>query len=288
MGKVAIMTDSNSGITQEEAKGLGMFVLPMPFIINGEEFLEGAGLTHDMFFEKQIADADIKTSQPSPASVTDMWDDILKEYDEVVHIPMASGLSESCNTAKMLAGDYEGKVYVVDNKRILITQRRSVLDAVELAKKGISGAQIKKHLEQDSSNSGIYFMVNTMKYLKKGGRVTPAAALIGSMLNIKPVLTFQGGKIDRHAKPRGVTQAKKAIIDAVKSDFEKYGFTPDNVWLDMTYTYDLDAHLAFEKEVKAEFPGFEIVSKPISLSIATHIGPGVIAIGYTKKMDFKG
>jgi len=286
MSKVAIMTDSNSGITQEEAKVLGLRVLPMPFIINGEEFFEGVGLTNDMFYEKQIADADITTSQPSPASVTDMWDELLKEYDEVVHIPMASGLSESCNTAKMLAEDYDGKVHVADNKRILITQRRSVFDAVELAKKGLSGAQIKKYLEEDSSNSGIYFMVNTMKYLKKGGRVTPAAALIGTVLGIKPVLTFQGGKIDRHAKPRGTAQAKKAIIDAVKADLEKRGLSsPDKVWLDMTYSYDLDAHLEFEKEVKAAFPGYEVSYTALSLSIATHIGPGVIALGYTKKMD---
>jgi len=285
MSKIAIMTDSNSGITQEEGKRLGIRILPMPFIINGEEFFDGAGLTHDMFYEKQMADADITTSQPSPASVTDMWDELLKEYDEVVHIPMASGLSESCNTARMLAEDYNGKVHVANNKRILITQRRSVLDAVELAKKGLSGMEIKDYLEKDSPNSAIYLMVNTMKYLKKGGRVSPAAALIGTVLGIKPVLTFKGEKIDRHAKARGVAQAKKTIIEAVKTDLEARGIASnDKVWLDMTYSYDLNAHLEFEKEVKAAFPGFEIYFTPLSLSIATHIGPGVLALGYTKKM----
>ena len=288
MSKVAIMTDSNSSITQDEARALGVSVLPMPFIIDGKEFFEGEGFTHDMFYEKQLADSDIKTSQPSPGSVVDMWDSLLKEYDEVVHIPMASGLSESCNTAKMLAQDYNGKVHVVDNKRILITQRRSVLDAVELSKRGKSGDEIKKYLEKDGPNSGIYLMVNTMKYLKKGGRVSPAAALIGTLLNIKPVLTFKGEKIDRHAKARGVAQAKKEIIDAVKADLAAMfpsGVSPDKVWLEMAYSYDLNAHEEFQKEVEAAFPGYPIYVAPLSLSIATHTGPGVIALAYTKKMD---
>lgn len=291
MSKVAIMTDSNSGIAPQEAKELGISILPMPVLIDGKEYFEGLDLTHEKFYELQIGGADIKTSQPSPASVTDMWDKLLEECDEVVHIPMASGLSESCNTAKMLAQDYDGKVHVVDNCRILVSQRRSALDAAELAKKGVSGAEIKKYLEDDKSNSGIYLMVDTMKYLKKGGRVSPAAALIGTVLNIKPVLKFIGVKIDSHAKARGTANAKAEIITATRAQLsEKFaGLSPDDLWMDMAYSYDRDAHNAFQRQVEEAFPEFKgkIHVAPISLSIATHTGPGVVAVSVTKKLDYK-
>jgi len=288
MSKVAIMTDSNSGITPLEAKEQGICILPMPFIIDGKEYLDGEGLTHDMFYEMQIGGADIKTSQPSPASVTDMWDNLLKEYDEVVHIPMASGLSESCSTAKMLAQDYEGKVHVADARRILVTQRHAALDAATLAKAGKSGVEIKEYIESVCFDSCIYLAVDTMKYLKKGGRVSPAAALIGTVLNIKPVLKFVGEKIDRHAKARGTAKARGEIIAAIKNELAtKFAdCTHDKVHMDMAYSHDIDAHNEFQKEVEAAFPEFKgnIHVAPLSLSIATHTGPGVVAVTLTKKL----
>jgi DegV family protein with EDD domain len=290
MPKTAIVTDSNSGITQEQAKELGLYVIPMPFFVDGKEYLEGIELTHEMFYQKQEAGADIKTSQPSPASVTDTWDKLLNEHDEVVYIPMSSALSTSCNTARMLAGDYDGKVQVVDNGRISVTLRQAVLDAAELAHMGVSAVQIKEYSEKERLNSSIYLMVNTMTYLKKGGRVTPAAAMIGSVLNIKPVLSINGEKLDKFAKPRGVKQAKQIIIDAVKTDlstrFSAFS-SPDKMHLQMAYTRDLEPHLEFKKEVEAEFPGYPIRFDPVPLSIATHIGPGVIALTCTKKLDYK-
>jgi DegV family protein with EDD domain len=286
------MTDSNSGITQEQAKGFGVYVIPMPFIINGTEFLEGVGLTHEMFYEMQESGAAIKTSQPSPAAVTEMWDTLLADYGEVVYFPMSSGLSTSCATARMLAEDYGGKVQVVDNGRISVTLRQSVLDAAALAESGLSALEIKDYSEREKSFSSIYLMVNTMKYLKQGGRVTPAAAMIGSVLNIKPVLSINGDKLDRYAKPRGVKQAKQVIVDAIKHDlatrFAAFS-APEKMWLQMAYTRDIEPHMMFLKEAEAEFPGYAPIHyDPVPLSIATHIGPGVLSITCTKKLDYMG
>jgi len=290
MSKIAIMTDSNSGISQKLAPQAGVHVLPMPFIIDGKEHYEGMGLTRKMFYEKQVGGADIVTSQPSQAAVLDMWDALLKEHDQVVHIPMSSSLSESCNTAKMLAREYEGRVQVVDNARISVSQRQSVLDAVELAKRGKNAAEIKKILEHDKLNASIYLMVDTMTYLKKGGRVTPAAALIGTVLNIKPVLAFQGGKIDRFGKARGAAQAKAMIIDAIKMDMKTRfakSATPSKMWLAMIYSGGKTAIEVFRKEVEAAFPDFPIhVVDPVSLSVATHTGPGMVALACIKKMEY--
>ena len=221
MKKVAIATDSNSGITQKKAKELGISVVPMPFFIDDELYFEDITLTQEQFYEKLQSDCTITTSQPSPADVTDLWDKLLKEYDQVVYIPMSSGLSNSCETAIILSGDYEGKVFVVDNHRISVTLKRSVLDAIELSKQGKSGEEIKKILEDTKHEASIYITVDTLKYLKQGGRITPAAAAIGTVLNIKPILQLQGEKLDSFAKARGFKQGKNLMLDAMGKDINE-------------------------------------------------------------------
>ncbi len=289
MSKVIIMTDSNSGITQTQAKEMGVVVLPMPFYINEEMFYEDIDLSQEQFYEKLQAGGDIKTSMPLVGDVTDKWDELLKEYDEVVYIPMSSGLSSSCETAYMLSQDYDGKVEVVNNQRISVTMRQSVIDAKNLAETGKSAKEIKDILEAAKFDSSIYIMVDTLTYLKKGGRITPAAAALGTLLKLKPVLQIQGEKLDAFAKARTVKQAKNIMIEAMKSDFEKRFDSADgkNINLEMAYTHDLEAALAFKEEVQAAFPENEIVLNPLSLSVSCHIGPGALAIACSKKIDIK-
>ena len=286
MSKVRIITDSNSGITVEEARELGVTVLPMPFSINEEMYFEQESLTHEQFYEELAAGKDIMTTQPSPGQVMGIWDEALKEYDEIVYIPMSSGLSGSYQTAAMLAEDYEGKVHVVNNQRISVTQRQSVLDALRLLKAGKRAKEIKDILEEDKFNSSIYLMVDTLVYLKKGGRITPAAAALGTLLKLKPVLQIQGERLDAFAKARTVSQAKSIIINAVKSDIDKRfgGLSKENISLHMAYAHDLDRILEFKEEVLKEFPGYDINLYPLSLSVATHIGPGCIALAVTKNL----
>ena len=271
MGKVAIITDSNSGITQKQGKELGIFVLPMPFMINDETFFEDIDLTQEEFYEKLETGANVVTSQPSPESVLNLWKEVLGEYDEIVHIPMSSGLSGSCQSAMMLAEDFEGKVQVVNNQRISVTQRQSALDALSLAGKGMGAAQIKDFLEKDKFNSSIYIMLDTLYYLKKGGRITPAAAAIGTLLKLKPVLQIQGEKLDAFAKARTAGQGKTTMINASRSDMENRfgGAASDNIWLQVAYTKDREAALAFKEELLSEFPGFPIQVDPLSLSVAS-------------------
>lgn len=289
MSKVIIMTDSNSGITQTQAKEMGVVVLPMPFYINEEMFYEDIDLSQEQFYEKLQAGGDIKTSMPLVGDVTDKWDELLKEYDEVVYIPMSSGLSSSCETAYMLSQDYDGKVEVVNNQRISVTMRQSVIDAKNLAEAGKSAKEIKDILEAAKFDSSIYIMVDTLTYLKKGGRITPAAAALGTLLKLKPVLQIQGEKLDAFAKARTVKQAKNIMIEAMKSDFGKRFDSADgrNINLEMAYTHDLEAALAFKEEVQAAFPENEIVLNPLSLSVSCHIGPGALAIACSKKIDIK-
>lgn len=289
MSKVIIMTDSNSGITQTQAKEMGVVVIPMPFYINEEMFYEDIDLSQEQFYEKLQAGGDIKTSMPLVGDVTDKWDELLKEYDEVVYIPMSSGLSSSCETAYMLSQDYDGKVEVVNNQRISVTMRQSVIDAKNLAEAGKSAKEIKDILEAAKFDSSIYIMVDTLTYLKKGGRITPAAAALGTLLKLKPVLQIQGEKLDAFAKARTVKQAKNIMIEAMKSDFEKRFDSADgrNINLEMAYTHDLEAALAFKEEVQAAFPENEIVLNPLSLSVSCHIGPGALAIACSKKIDIK-
>ena len=286
MSKIAIVTDSNSGITQTQAKELGITVMPMPFFINNETYYEDVDLTQEEFYRKLSEDETISTSMPLVGNVTDTWDELLQEFDEVVCIPMSSGLSGTCETAMMLAQDYDGRVHVVDNQRISVTQRQSVLDARELAAKGYTAAQIKEILEREKLESSIYIMVDTLYYLKKGGRITPAAAALGTLLKLKPVLQIQGDKLDSFAKARTVKQAKKMMIDAMRNDFDHRFNDPEgkNIYLEMAYTHNLEDAEAFKKEVEAEFPGMEIVLNPLSLSVSCHIGPGALAIACSKKI----
>lgn len=284
--KIAIVTDSNSGITQAEGKQLGIVVLPMPFMINEETFYEDITLTQTEFYEKLESGVNVVTSQPSPKSVLELWDKLLSEYDEIVHIPMSSGLSGSCQSAMMLSEDYDGKVQVVNNQRISVTQRQSALDAKMLAERGMDATQIKEFLEKDKFNSSIYIMLDTLYYLKKGGRITPAAAAIGTMLRLKPVLQIQGEKLDAFAKARTVNQGKSIMISAIRNDMETRfgGASADNIWLEIAYTKNTDTAIQFMEELKKEFPGFDIIYNPLSLSVACHIGPGALAVACCKKI----
>lgn len=284
--KVAIVTDSNSGIIQEQAKELGVFVLPMPFMIDEVSYFEDIDLDQKGFYEKLEGGADVITSQPSPDSVLTLWKEILENYEEIVHIPMSSGLSGSCQSAMMLAEDFDGKVQVVNNQRISVTQRQSALDAVMLKERGMNAVQIKEALEADKFNSSIYIMLDTLYYLKKGGRITPAAAAIGTLLKLKPVLQIQGEKLDAFAKARTTGQGKSIMLNAIRNDMETRfgGATADNIWLEVAYTKNEQAAEQFVQEIQKEFPGFDIVCNPLSLSVACHIGPGALAIACCKKM----
>ena len=288
MGKIAIVTDSNSGITQKEGKELGISVIPMPFYINDELYFEDITLTQEEFYQKLDEDADIKTSQPAPGDVLDLWEKLLEDHDEIVHIAMSSGLSSSCATAAMLADDYDGKVQVVDNQRISVTQRQSVADAMKLAEEGKSAKEIKDILEADKLDSGIFIMVDTLKYLKKGGRVTSAGAAIGTVLGIKPVLQIHGEKLDAFAKTRGVKQAKKKMIAAVRKELEERfpdGDFAKHAYLQSAYTKDKEAALKWKEELMSEFPEMEFHQDPLSLSVACHIGAGALAVAWTHKIE---
>lgn len=280
------MTDSNSGITQAQGRELGIFVLPMPFMINEETFFEDISLTQEAFYEKLEAGANVITSQPSPEAVLNLWKEILAEYDEIVHIPMSSGLSGSCQSAMMLAEDFDGKVQVVNNQRISVTQRQAALDAKQLSNKGKNAVEVKEFLENDKFNSSIYIMLDTLYYLKKGGRITPAAAAIGTILKLKPVLTIQGDKLDAFAKARTASQGKAMMINAIRSDMENRfgGANKENIWLQIAYTKDIEAAAQFKEELLKEFPGFDIHMDPLSLSVSCHIGPGALAVACCKKV----
>ena len=289
MGKIAIVTDSNSGITQAQAEELGVYVIPMPFYINEKMYLEGVTLTQEEFYEKLKKDETISTSQPSPADLCDLWDKLLRDYEEIVHIPMSSGLSASCSTAMGLARDYDGKVQVVDNQRISVTMQQSVMDAKHLVAAGKSAAQIKEILEKEALESSIYLMVDTLKYLKKGGRITPSAALLGSALNLKPILQIQGDKLDAYKKVRGVKAAKKNMLEAMKKDvegrFSDY-VTKGQLKLHVAYTTDEETARQWKEEVQSVFPDIAISRMdPLSFSVTCHTGPGVLAIAASHVLD---
>ena len=284
MGKIAIVTDSNSGITQAQGKELGIHVIPMPFYINEELFFEDITLTQDEFYQKLAEDAEISTSQPSPADVIDLWEELLKDYDEIIHIPMSSSLSSSCETAMMLAKEFEGKVHVIDNQRISITMRQSVLDAIEMVEMGLNASQIEEVLMKEKLEAAIYITVDTLKYLKKGGRVTPAAAALGTVLNLKPVLQIQGGKLDSYAKVRGMKAAKKSMIEAMKNELEGR-FAGKQMHLQIAHTCSDDVAQKWKGELEAAFPGFDIHVGRLSLSVSCHIGPGALAVACCKKFE---
>lgn len=284
--KIAIAADSNSGITQREAEELGIHVLPMPFMINGTVYYEGINLTSEEFYRKMEEGADITTSQPSPKDVTEVWDRLLEEHDEVVYIPMSSGLSGSCQTALMLAEDYDGRVHVVNNQRISVTQRQSALDARDLAAKGYTGAGIREILERVKFESTIYITVDTLKYLKKGGRITPAAAALGTLLKIKPVLTIQGEKLDAFSKARTMKQAKTTMLSALAHDLEERlsDKSAEHTYLQVAHTCSQEAAKELEETVRELYPGASVYGASLSLSIGCHIGPGALAVACTRKL----
>lgn len=292
MKKIAIMTDSNSGITQSQGKEMGICVLPMPFMIDEKTYLEDISLNQVQFYEFLKGGSDVCTSQPSPETVMETFDELLKEYDQIVHIPMSSGLSGSYQTAYMLSQEdtYMDKVFVVNNQRISVTQRQSVVDAMNLAKKGYDGKEIKDILEKDKFESSIYIMLDTLYYLKKGGRITPAAAALGTLLKLKPVLQIQGEKLDSFAKARTSNQGKNIMISAIKSDIEKrFGGldekAKERVTLHIAYSYDEVESKKWLDEVKEAFPGYRITIDPLSLSVACHIGPGALAVAVSRDLE---
>ena len=285
MSRVAIVTDSNSGITQKRGKELGIYVLPMPFFIDEKIYYEDITLTQEEFYKRLGADSDISTSQPSPASVMELWEEVLKDYDELVCIPMSSGLSSTCSTAMSIADEYKGRVQVVDNQRISVTQEQSVYDAMHLRDQGMSAARIKEILELEKMQASIYITVDTLKYLKKGGRVTPAAAAIGTVLNLKPVLQIQGEKLDAFAKARGWKSAKKTVLGAIEKDLsERFAGVKDQMVLGMAYTCTKEEASLWKQEIMDRFPGYDIIEGPLSLSVACHIGPGAMAVTCMKRV----
>ena len=287
MGKVAIVTDSNSGITQDLARDLGVSVIPMPFYINEKLYLEGITLSQEEFYERLKNEESISTSQPGPADVCGLWNTLLESYDQIVHIPMSSGLSASCDTASGLAREYDGKVQVVDNQRISVTQKQSVLDALTLRDAGRDALQIRQVLEEQKLDSSIYITLETLKYLKKGGRITPAAAAIGTVLNLKPVLQIQGEKLDAFAKVRGKKQARRTMLKAMKADFDgRFAQFVQNgeMCLQAAYTGNPEEAEEWKQEMQEAFPGMEIHMDPLSLSVACHIGYGSLAIACSKKV----
>lgn len=288
--KVAVMTDSNSGLSQQEGKELGITIVPMPFMIDGEEYFEDINLTQEMFYEKLQGDADVSTSQPAIGVIMSMWDELLSSYDQIVYIPMSSGLSKSCESAKMLAeAEYSGKVFVVDNKRISVTQKSSVFEAINLAKQGYSGKEIHDKLIESSMHASIYIMLDTLKHLRKGGRITPAAAAVGGLLKIKPVLKIAGDKLDKfRMMNRTIPNARRIIIDAIKEDINGFlkdldGRT-DNVEIQAAFTgVDRTEVLALVEQAEEELGLKVAYVDPLSLSVSCHIGDGAIALTVVKK-----
>ena len=281
--KVAIMTDENSGMLKADAERLGIFIMPMPFFVNGELTYESESFTKKDFYAKLAEGADVSTSQPSPGDVMDMWDSILeKGYDEIVYIPMSSALSESCNSAKVFAEEYDGKIHVVDNHRISITMEQSVIDAVNYVAEGMTGAAIKERLEKEAYEATIYITVEDLNYLKRGGRVTAAAAAIGNILNLKPVLTIPGTKLDVFAKERGMKNARRTMIEAMKKDIaDKFQKLYDEGKFRIFAVYsdaDEETLESWKAEISEAFPGMEIDMRALSLSIGCHIGPGALAV----------
>lgn len=288
MSNVKIVTDSNSGITQKEAEELGITVLPMPFVIDGEEYFEDINLTQKEFYEHLKNDADVHTSQPAVGNITELWDKLLEDGSEIVHIPMSSGLSESCHTAEALAKEYNGKVQVVDNQRISVTQKQSVLDAIKLKNEGKSAKEIKDALIASKFDSSIYISLNTLKYLKKGGRLTPAAALIGTLLGIRPVLQIQGEKLDAFKKVKTMRKAKEIMIEAVRNDFTNRfaQFVEDGTMrLFIAHTDNDEEAKIFAEGVQAAFPNVPVsYIDPLSLSVSCHIGPGSLAVAMAREL----
>lgn len=285
MPKVAVITDSNSGITQQMGKDMGIDVVPMPFTIDDITYYEDINLTREEFFQMMADGKDILTSQPSPGDLMKLWDKTLEKYDQIVYIPMSSGLSSSCQNARIIANDYNGKVFVVNNQRISVTQRRSVEDAIELARNGYDAARIRNILHRDKMEASIYIMLDTLKYLKKGGRITPAAAAIGTLMRIKPVLQIKGERLDAFSKARTLAQGKTTMINAIHHDIDNLfgGIDAGNVWMYAVHAQIPEPFSVFKKEVENAFPSYKIEEDRLSLSVCCHIGPGALAMACAKK-----
>ena len=287
MAKVAVITDSNSGITQQMGKDMGVSVVPMPFMIGEKTYYEDVTMSREEFFQRMENKEKIITSQPSPGEVMKIWDRALEKNDQVVYIPMSSGLSGSCQSALMFADDYDGRVQVVNNQRISVTMRASVLDALALAEKGFDAVRIKEILEKAKFDSSIYIMLDTLEHLKRGGRITPAAAAIGTLLRLKPVLQIQGEKLDAYSKARTVNQGKTTMLSAMKKDIaERFGGTDtETCHLYAVHASCPDLFEPWRNEVRAAFPAFRVSDDVLSLSVCTHIGPGALAIACSKKLE---
>lgn len=281
---IAIVTDTNSGMTLEQAENLGVTIIPMPFYINGELYFEGVNLDADGFYKHLADNSEVNTSQPAPGDVMKIWDELLKEKEEIIYIPMSSSLSGSCQTAEVLSQDYDNKVHVVDNRRISVTQLQSVKDAVNLAKKGMSGEEIKKILEDRQYQSSIYVTPDDLDYLKKGGRITPAVASVAKVLNIKPVLEIQGKKLDVFKKVRGMKQARRIMKQAIRKDLEDRFSDIDTMKIYAAYTSNIELGKLWKNELEEEFPGYEIELYPLSLSVSCHIGPESLGIGCVEEI----
>lgn len=278
MSKTAIMTDTNSGITPETAKENGIYILKMPFIVNGREYTEYGEMSYGDFFEALSSGAEVSTSQPSPASLTEMWDRILENNESVVYFPMSSGLSGTCETAKAFASDYDGRVFVVDNKRISVTLYSSVFNAANLADKGLSAKEIAEIAEEEASEQSVYVSVNTLEHLKKSGRVTAAGAAIGTLLGIKPVLQIQGGKLDAYKKVRGMNAAMNAMLDGIEND-RNTRFAGKNIEIRAAYSGNLETGKEWQEQVAKRFPDLEIGLDALPISISCHVGEGALGIG---------
>ena len=286
MSRIAIVTDSNSGITQSQAEELGVFIIPMPVIVGDEIYYEGIDIDRKQFYEKLSQDINVSTSQPSPADIIQLWSGLFTSYNSIVYIPMSSGLSGSYQTSAMLSNEFDGKVHVVNNQRISVTQRQSVLDALEMVSLGMSALEIKETLEKDKYNSSIYITVDTLDYLKKGGRITPTAAAIGSILKIKPILQIQGEKLDSFAKARTIKSAKKTMINAVKNDiFNRFSDNKESeILIQIAHTNSEKAAEALRQELQNAFPDYPTYIDHLPLSISCHLGPSALGVGCVKKL----
>lgn len=275
---IAIVTDSNSGIGPEEAARMGVKVVPMPVNINGREYLENVNLEREFFYKMQEQGASITTSQPSPGCLADLWEELLPSCDGVLYIPMTSGLSSAYATASLLAEDYDGRVRVVDAKRISVPMWQIVQDAVVLSRSGLSLEELGRRLEKNALNSSVYISPTTLEYLKRGGRITPAAAAIGAVLNIKPVLQIQGGRVDAYGKARGMRQAVEKMFDALDRDLEeRFGGRPTHVFA--AYSGMPDVGQAWKEAVQKHYPDREVRCDPLSLCICCHTGPCAVGVG---------
>ena len=286
---VAIVTDTNSGISVAEGDRLGVFVLPMPLTVDGQLRFEGVDITADEFYAAQQAGRAVSTSQPSPGDVIEMWNRVLEEYDALVYIPMSSGLSTSCQTAAALAEDYGGRVQVADLRRISVTQKLAVLDGVDLAKQGCTAAEIKEELERISMDAMIYIGVETLTYLRRGGRITPMAAAMGDLLNIKPLLKIEGDRLDAFAKVRGIKACKQRMLEAMEESVEQFQQKGWRFHVATAHTYRTQEEIReWQQTLEDHFPGIPASHGELALSIGCHTGPGAFGMGVARRVDLPG